>query len=142
MIEYADIREQLILWLRGKLEAYQGEVATGVKVAASVPESRIDDSPLVVLRRIGGTVTWPVLDTSTIDFLCWHKSEYDAERLAQVVRSILIYELPGTMLGGHTFYQPKEFSGPSAYPDPAGSTIKITMFTLEIPVRVKEVPDE
>jgi hypothetical protein len=109
----------------------------GVTVGARVPASRTADSdPLVVVRRSGGLAQPPVLDRPRLDFMSWHQSDYLAMALASKVRALLLHDLKGQVVNGHTFYRVSEFAGPALYPDPAGSAVPIVMFTLETPVRV------
>ena len=92
------------------------------------------DRPLVQLRRVGG-VAERVTDRPRVDLLVWHTSEFKAQGLAQELRSLLLFDLPGQVVDGHTVYDLTEFSGPSAFPDPAGSDQPIVLFTVEIGIR-------
>jgi hypothetical protein len=128
---FANVPALVITWLRLQ------SALSGVTIAAAVPSARkTGDGPLVVVRRSGGVAERPLLDRPRLDFLCWHDTEYDASGLAADIRSLLLYDLPGQVLSGHTIYKPSEFSGPALYPDPAGSNAPIVMLTMEIPVRV------
>lgn len=102
----------------------------------TVPVTRDATSPtgLVVLRRIGGTAD-RVTDRPRVDLLVWHSTEFKAQQLAQQLRSLLLFDLPGQIVDGHVVYDVTEFSGPTAFPDPAGSSQPIVLFTVEIGIR-------
>lgn len=134
--QFANVPALLIDWLRTQYAARGDAVAQGVLIAAAVPPGRTADSgPLIVVRRAGG-VARLVRDRARIDFLHWHGTEYDASALASITRALVLYALPGCVLGGHTVYRTVEVAGPAPYPDPAGSSLPIIMFTAEVPVRI------
>lgn len=134
--EFANAPALIIDWLRTQYAALADPLLDDVTVGASVPPTRTDATPLVVVRRSGGIASRPVLDRPRLDFMHWHQTEFKASAIAAITRSLVLYELPGEVLGGHTLYSPTELSGPIPYPDPAGSAIPIVMFTMEIPIRV------
>jgi len=135
-MDIADAAALIIDWLRGVLLTVDDDVLDDVTVAGKVPPTRTSHGPLVVVRRSGGVLARPILDKPRLDFMCWHETEYKARALAAIVRGMVMFELSGEVLDSHTVYQPVEFSGPSLYPDPAGSDIPIVMFSAEIPVRI------
>jgi hypothetical protein len=137
MPTFANAQALIITYLRGALASRNDAVLSGLIIGASVPPSRaIGSSPLLVVRRSGGPAKTPVQDRPRLDFLCWAATEYKATAIANIIRSLLLYDLPGQVIDGHTVYKPAEFAGPSSYPDPAGSAVPVVMMTLEIPIRV------
>jgi hypothetical protein len=138
---FANAQAILVDYLRDTLATLDDPDLTGLVIGARVPATRtLDGPPLLVVRRSGGPAVPPVLDRPRLDIMVWHATEYQATAVASVVRGLLLYDLPGQVHNGHTIYQPTEFSGPSPYPDPAGSSTPIVMFTLEVPIRVAPAP--
>jgi hypothetical protein len=137
--EFGNAPALLVSWLRDELELRSDEVLAGVIVGGTVPPKRdhLSAPPLVVVRRSGGIATWPVLDRPRLDFLHWHKTEFQATALANITRELLLYGLRGSIVDDHTIYQPVEFAGPGLYPDPAGSDVSVVMYSLEVPIRVR-----
>jgi hypothetical protein len=88
----------------------------------------------VALRRVGG-VAERVTDRPRIDLLIRQTSEFKAQELAQTLRQLLLFDLPGRTVDGHTVYDVTEFAGPTAYPDPAGSDLPVVLLTLEVGIR-------
>lgn len=134
---FANAQAVLVDYLRPKIAALGDPVLDGLIVGTQVPATRaLDGPPLLVIRRSGGPATPPVLDRPRLDFMVWHTTEYKAAAVAAIVRALLLYDLPGQVHDGHTVYRPSEFAGPSQYPDPAGSSTPIVMFSLEVPIRL------
>lgn len=134
---FANAQAVLIDYLRPALAALSDPVLTGLVVGTTVPPSRASGSPpLLVVRRSGGVAERPILDRPRIDVLCWAATEFKATAIANITRGLLLYDLPGRVVDGFTCYQPVEFSGPLAYPDPAGSAVPVVLFTLEVKIRV------
>lgn len=136
---FPNAQSVLISYLRPALAALTDPVLSGLVVGATVPSTRSTSSPpLLVVRRSGGPAEWPVLDIPRVDFMCWHSTEFKANEVANIVRSLVMYDLRGRVVDGHTIYRPVEFQGPLPFPDPAGSSTPIVMFTTELRIRVKE----
>ena len=134
---FANAPALLVDYLRPALAASPDPLLAGVLVLVTVPPTRSSSAPpLLVIRRSGGPAEYPVRDRPRLDFMAWHETEFKASHLAAAVRSLLLYDLPGQVINGHVCYRPAEFSGPLPYPDPAGSSVPIVMFTVEIPIRV------
>lgn len=134
---FADAQALLIDYLRPALAALVDPVLSGLIVGASVPPSRASGSPpLLVVRRSGGPAETPILDRPRLDLMIWHETGFKATAVANIVRSLLLFDLPGQVIDGFTVYRPAEFAGPTAYPDPAGSSVPICMFTIEVKIRV------
>lgn len=128
-MEIADAQKVICQYLR---------TVTTVTVGGKVPTTRtLDSGPLVVVRRSGGTFSRPIRDKAQVDILVWHTSEALAMELANSLRSFMWFSMSGQVIDGHTIYKPSEVSGPQFYPDPAGATVPIVMFSMEIPIRVK-----
>jgi hypothetical protein len=136
---FANAPALLIDWLRDELAGAGLDYLEGVVVGGTVPPERDPwaSSPLLVVRRSGGVAQTPIRDRPRLDFLHWHSTEYLASNFANVTRALLLFELPGAVLDEHTIYRPTEFAGPSLYPDPAGSSVPIVMYSLEVPIRVR-----
>lgn len=134
---FANVQGLLVGWLRAQLAASSDPVAAGVVVGAAVPATRDAGSgPLIVVRRFGGVADGVAVDRARLDLLHWHQTEYKATQLANLTRQLVLYELAGTVIEGHVVYRPVEMAGPALYPDPAGSTVPIVMYSIEVPVRV------
>lgn len=118
------------------LLTYLRATAPSTVFGATVPVSRDSTAPtaLVVLRRVGGVST-RVTDNARVDVLVWHSSEFKAMALAQTVRGLLLFDLPGRVVDDHPVYAVTEFTGPAGYPDPAGSAQPIVLFTIEVAIR-------
>jgi len=134
---FANAQALLIDFLRAGLMLRTDEVLRGVVVGQKVPATRESGGPpLIVVRRSGGPADLPVLDLPRLDFMHWHTSEFKAQAVASITRKMVLFDLRGRVLGGHTIYRVREFSGPTQYQDPAGSNIPIVIFTAEISIRV------
>ena len=134
---FANAQAILVDYLRPTLAGLTDPVLSGLIVGTKVPATRtLDGPPLLVVRRSGGPAETPILDRPRLDFLVWHETEFRATAVANIVRSLLLYDLPGQVHDDHVVYRPVEFSGPTAYPDPAGSATPIVMFTVEVRIRV------
>lgn len=140
-VVYPNAQAVLVNYLRPALAANADPVLTGLVIGTTVPTTHnAPGPPLLVVRRSGGPAEWPVRDRPLIDFLAWHSTEFKATAVASIVRSLIHHDLPGRVVDGHTVYRPREFSGPTPYPDPAGSAVPVVMFTAEIPIRVRSTP--
>jgi hypothetical protein len=133
---FANVQELLITWLRTELALQTDPLEHDALVAEDVPPGWAGSPALVVVRRSGGPAEWPVIDLPRVDFLCRADTEYNAQKLAATVRGLIVYTLKGCILQGRTVYRIREFSGPTRYPDPAGSPVPLVMFTEEIRIRV------
>lgn len=131
---FANAQELLIDYLRAEFALRSDPVLDGVVVGEGVPPDRPER--LVVVRRSGGPAEWPIWDLPRIDFMHWASTEYEAQAMANVTRALIMYDVKGRVLGGHTIHRVREFSGPVKYQDPAGSAVPIVMFTTEIAIRV------
>lgn len=137
LLLFANAQDIAITYLRAALADRDEDVAQGAAVSATVPTTRTgtETTPLVVVRRVGGLTDGRVVDVPRLDFMVWHATEFKAERLAQIVRSLVLFDLPGQVVNGHTVYGVTEFSGPAQFPDPAGSAAPIYLFTAEPQIR-------
>lgn len=137
LLLFPNAQDVALKYLRTALPERDEPEAQDVDVSTKVPTSREGTAaePLVVVRRVGGLTDGRVSDVPRLDFMVWHSSEFKAERLAQIVRSLVLFDLPGRVVDGHTVYGVTEFSGPAQFPDPAGSSAPIYLFTAEPQIR-------
>lgn len=134
-MRYANVVKLLIDWLREEVSANPS--LEGVAVGDRVPPGwTIEAGPLLVIRRSGGVASPPVMDRPRVDFIVRHQDEFNATALANVVRALVVHELKGRVLDGHTVYRVVEFIGPQQYQDPQGNPVPLVMFTEELTLRV------
>ncbi len=136
-VVFANAQKLISDYLQPLLAASPDPLVASAVVDTQVPSTRSSTAtdPLVVVRRVGGTAD-RVHDRARLDFLAWHAGEFEAERLAQAVRSLILFDLPGRVLAGHQVLDDvAEFGGPALFPDPVRSGQQIYLQTHSIPIR-------
>lgn len=126
MLVFPDVEALLTAWLRGQL--------TGVTVGNKLPNPRPD--PFVLIQRHGGVRQTVVTDAAQVGLECWAGRDYEAHDLLQQCRSLLLYQIPGQILDGHTVYRVDEMGGPSNLPD---STSSMPRWVMELQVHVRGI---
>lgn len=97
------------------------ELGEDVAVRSEVPKPR--PSPLVVVRRTGGTSDPYVMDRPHVDCQVWHADESQAYTLAAQVRALLLGAVGAVEGVRHT----SDFAGPLAIPDDETGTPRILL---------------
>lgn len=101
-----------------------------VKVGTLVPSHR----PFVQVRRIGGASETPGVDAPTLDVIAYHDTDGSRMRLALACWSLFkaaATDRAGTAVVSYT----GTMLGPRQMPDPADSTKRVAMFTVDLLTR-------
>lgn len=90
------------------------EQVTGTAVPASTKVPNPRPKEFLVVRRVGGSLRDLVTDVPVLQVEAWAATESRADRLAQVVRSLMHYfvEINGFAVNGL-----EEVTGPVSFPD-------------------------
>lgn len=119
-----DVIEQTLAALRAGIPA--------TTMGARVPSPR--PVRFVLVRRLGGTFEWPVLDHPMIGIEAWEGSDAKAHDLCQQARAV-IWSLRGQRFAdGTPVYRVQEFAGPSSLPDPESDQPRYVA-TFELSIR-------
>jgi hypothetical protein len=107
-----------------------------VPAYSQVPRDRQSGSdPFVVVRRLGGVRGSYVTDEPMVTIEAWAPDRSDAFALCAEACDVL-FDLPGTVTDGVTFYRTVETSGPTNLPDPDS---QMPRYTSTLLVRVRGV---
>jgi len=126
---YPDAEQLVINYLRPLLAARPETWLTGLKLGNKKPETSTSIPPerVVFVRRIGGQPR-SHLDLARIDFKCYGKTEYEAQRIAALVFALM--QASVNHLGITTVTQ---FLGLTNAPDPLGNAPRY-LFTMELQI--------
>lgn len=126
---YPDAELLVINYLRPLLAARSESWLTGLKIGNKKPEtsSAIPPDRLIYVRRIGGQPR-SHLDLARIDFKCYGKTEYEAQRIAALVLALMQASVNHS---GITTVIP--FLGLTNAPDDLSNAPRY-MFTLELQI--------
>lgn len=116
-ILFGDVEQMQIDWLAATLPNYG---YTGIKVSSQVDKA----NPSVRVLGTGGQRRNLVVDTPTLVWEAWHKTETGASLLARTMRA-LIGTLPGQTVGGMFIYS-TDLDIPQNFPDPESSRVRYT----------------
>lgn len=120
---FADVTALLVTYLSTQLSP--------TPVAAVVPEDRPDE--FVTVRRVGGTVEYPVKDRPQMDFRVWDPSAANASARMLAIRELMI-GLQGSSTLGVMVYKVDEILGLRELNDPLTGT-PVAWSTLVFEVR-------
>lgn len=126
---------EALRFLRPALAERAEPYAAGTLVRSSVPSQRPKDEqtgellPLVVLRPAGGVSQVLSVDKPRLDAQVWHRNEFDAAALAQLVRGLL-----RSMPGAGAVRAVSDFTGPVPVPDPESGQSRY-LLTVELTTR-------
>jgi hypothetical protein len=135
LVTYPDPVRIGLDYLRPLLTARPEPAAASVVVAAALPASDPSrgqpgrDYPVVVLRSAGGTSPLLGFDRPRLDAQVWHRDEYSAAALSQLVRGLL-----HQMAGWGPVRRVGDFTGPVPVPDPVSGLPRF-LLTVELTVR-------
>jgi hypothetical protein len=93
---------------------YLTPIVAPAEVHSRVPAPR--PATFVQIRRVGGTVLWPVRDQPRLAITAWAPTETAAHDLLMAARRA-IWELKNAVTLGVSCYQVEEFSGPASATD-------------------------
>jgi hypothetical protein len=102
---YASVEKLLVAWLESQLP-------TVTRVVTELPAQLATKLPVVQVVRFGGPDDQPTIDLPTVDVDCYAASRGTAEDLAEDVRDLLRFTLPGKTVGGTTVSRVQTIAGP------------------------------
>lgn len=136
LVVYPDPVTVALPWLREVMPTRVEPYAQGTVVAAAFPAPTDTDRrqpgrdyPVVVLRPAGGTSPVLSVDRPRLDAQVWHRDEFSAQALAQLVRGLL-----HQLVGRGPVRSVRDFSGPTPVPDPESGQPRF-LLTVELTVR-------
>lgn len=92
-------------------------ITAGVRVVTVYP--RDADGDLIVVQRVGGTMTNPITDNATFSIQVFDNTQFAAEQLASAVwRALYRQEWAGLRLDGHMLRGWKSAGAPQMFIDP------------------------
>lgn len=126
---YPDAEQLVLNYLRPRLAARPEPWLTGLKLGNKKPETSTAIPPerIVYVRRIGG-LPRSHLDLARIDFKCYGKTEYEAQRIAALVFALMQASVNH---GGITTVD--QFLGLTNAPDDLSNAPRY-MFTMELQI--------
>lgn len=116
-------------YLRPAVAARTEPYAAGAAVHATLPTD-YKGGPAIVLRAAGGTSPVQTVDRPRLAVQVWHRDDFNAAALAQLVRGLLLYELSGW----GPVRNVRDFAGLAFAPDPTTNAARY-LFTIELTVR-------
>lgn len=133
VVIYPSAVAEALTFLRPALAARSEEYAAGVVVRGSVPAARPklpsgELAPLVVLRPAGGGSQVLTVDKPRLDAQVWHRDDFSAQALAQLVRGLL-----RSMPGEGAVRAVSDFAGPVPL-DPESGQARY-LLTVELTTR-------
>lgn len=136
LVVYPDPVTVGLQWLRQALPGRPEPYAAGVVAAAVFPTPTTSDPrqpgrdyPVVVLRAAGGTSAVVSVDRPRLDAQVWHRDEFSAAALTQLVRGLL-----HQLVGWGPVRAVRDFTGPVPIPDPESGQPRFLM-TVELSMR-------
>lgn len=117
-------------YLRPLLAARAEPYAAGVKVQTVVSSTR----PLIQPSRIGGASELPGVDQPRLDLVVYHDTDFNRMALATLAWSLL-KAAASDRAGSAVVSYVSTLMGPRKMPDPADSTKRVAMFTVDLLVR-------
>jgi hypothetical protein len=92
--------------------------------------------PFVQLRRVGGSSEWPGVDAPTLDVIVYHDTDHNRMRLAHACWALLRSAASDATDSGVVSYV-STLLGPRQMPDPADTTKRVAMFTVDLLTRAR-----
>jgi hypothetical protein len=111
-VGYADAELLLVGWLGPTLAPSYPTI----RCVTDVPANLADVLPLVQVTRFGGSDDVPTLDRAHVDVDCFAATRQGAHDLAEAVRALLRFYLPGRVLSGAVIAKVITISGPAWRP--------------------------
>lgn len=112
------------------LQARPETVANTAKVGTTVPTYR----PFVHLRRIGGSDETPGVDLARLDAMIYHPDDYERMSLARIVHA-LFFAAASDRAGDAVVTYQATLLGPRHMPDPANTSARVCLLTVDLLVR-------
>lgn len=106
---YASVEKLLVGWLETQLPA-------PVRVVTELPAGLAAKLPVVQVVRFGGPDELPTIDLPNVDVDCYAATRGASEDLAEAVRDLLRFTLPGKTVDGATVTRVQTISGPAWRP--------------------------
>lgn len=137
IVVYPNVVAEVLTFLRPALAARAEPYAADVVVRGSVPTTRPklpsgQLAPLVVLRPAGGGSQVITVDKPRLDAQVWHRDDFSAAALAQLVRGLL-----RSMPGEGAVRAVSDFTGPVPL-DPESGQARY-LLTVELTTRGAKV---
>jgi hypothetical protein len=129
---YPDAELLVLNYLRPILEARPESWLQGILLGNKKPEASSTEplpTRLVYVRRIGGQPRNEYLDLARIDFKCYGRSEYEAQRIAS-----LVFALMQASVNHSGITNVAQFLGLTNAPDDVSNAPRY-MFTMEFNIK-------
>jgi hypothetical protein len=113
---FASIERLLRTWLPSRVGNV--EVVAELPAQFEIPTSTTYTMPVVFVERISGAniLENPYLDRAVVDVDSYGFTRAQAQDLAELVRSALMWQLPGEIVDGNVFTRTRTIVGPRALP--------------------------
>lgn len=102
------------------LRGWLATIFTTQRICSELPDDLAGALPVIQVVRASGDDprNYLATDRALVDVDVWHNDRTSAHDLAELVRSALRFELPGTTTGGAVFSWVTTTVGPRYLPDP------------------------
>lgn len=133
LIVFPDAEQITIDYLDDALAPFAGDaLVTGVLVCSRKPSPMPTESPVIVVRHVGGFRQTVVTDVARIDLSTYHADETQAQALGQLARG-LVHQMPGNTIDA-VVYRVVDFAALPRFADPDSDQAR-SVFTVEISIR-------